>query len=206
MKGVLYPNTISNKVKFDEDEEFGIILLSLINNLKDQVNIKLSFLILRTKQTASLSIIKGLLKSFIHVKDLQKENYKVSLIFQYEEDRNLTNAIISMSTSVSKNNIPKEKNINIEEHLSIPKSNIHLEIKSIEIIDVEDYRSHENLFNSKITWLDKAVLEFTLPNKPFAEGGMRKAYMVYTTNMIDDLYMLSSHIRMLIKIGMKQYQ
>ncbi|PKC59505.1 hypothetical protein RhiirA1_469352 [Rhizophagus irregularis] len=206
MKGVLYPNTISNKVKFDEDEEFGIILLSLINNLKDQVNIKLSFFILRTKQTASLSIIKGLLKNFIHVKDLQKENYKVSLIFQYEEDRNLTNAIISMSTSVSKNNIPKEKNINIEEHLSIPKSNIHLEIKSIEIIDVEDYRSHENLFNSKITWLDKAVLEFTLPNKPFAEGGMRKAYMVYTTNMIDDLYMLSSHIRMLIKIGMKQYQ
>ncbi|CAB5343868.1 unnamed protein product [Rhizophagus irregularis] len=113
MKGVLYPNTISNKVKFDEDEEFGIILLSLINNLKDQVNIKLSFFILRTKQTASLSIIKGLLKNFIHVKDLQKENYKVSLIFQYEEDRNLTNAIISMSTSVSKNNIPKEKNISI---------------------------------------------------------------------------------------------
>jgi hypothetical protein len=36
-KGVLYPNTISNKVKFDEDEELGIVLLSLINNFKDQV-------------------------------------------------------------------------------------------------------------------------------------------------------------------------
>ncbi|GBC52640.1 hypothetical protein RIR_jg27498.t1 [Rhizophagus irregularis DAOM 181602=DAOM 197198] len=150
MKGVLYPNTISNKVKFDEDEEFGIILLSLINNLKDQVNIKLSFLILRTKQTASLSIIKGLLKNFIHVKDLQKENYKVSLIFQYEEDRNLTNAIISIDITISEKNIYDLTNRDIEEHLSIPKSNIHLEIKSIEIIDVEDYRSHENLFNSKM--------------------------------------------------------
>ncbi|CAB4418184.1 unnamed protein product [Rhizophagus irregularis] len=171
MKGVLYPNTISNKVKFDEDEEFGIILLSLINNFKDQ------FPYTENETNCWLIDHKGFalnLKNFIHVKDLQKENYKVSLIFQYEEDRNLTNAVTSMSTSVSKNNIPKEKNISIEntsikrditisekniydltnrdieEHLSIPKSNIHLGIKSIEIIDVEDYRSHENLFNSKM--------------------------------------------------------
>ncbi|PKK68275.1 hypothetical protein RhiirC2_782476 [Rhizophagus irregularis] len=207
MKGVLYPNTISNKVKFDEDKELGI------------------FPYTENETNCWLIDHKGFalnLKNFIHVKDLQKENYKVSLILQYEEDRNLTNAVISMSTSVSKNNIPKEKyisientsikrditisekniydltNRDIEEHLSIPKSNIHLEIKSIEIIDATiDCR---NLCRDFGTWLDKAVLEFTLPNKPFAEGGMRKAYMVYTTNMIDDLYMLSSHIRMLIKI------
>ncbi|CAB4400754.1 unnamed protein product [Rhizophagus irregularis] len=155
------------------------------------------------------------LKNFIHVKDLQKENYKVSLILQYEEDRNLTNAVISMSTSVSKNNIPKEKyisientsikrditisekniydltNRDIEEHLSIPKSNIHLEIKSIEIIDVEDYRIQK----SKVEIYQLKTFDVLTEH-----GGMRKAYMVYTTNMIDDLYMLSSHIRMLIKI------
>lgn len=78
-----------------------------------------------------------------------------------------------MSTSVSKNDIPKEKNNSIEntsskrditifekniydltnkdieEHFSVSKSNVHLK-NSIEIIDVEEYRSYENILNSKM--------------------------------------------------------
>ncbi|RIA82794.1 hypothetical protein C1645_834801 [Glomus cerebriforme] len=30
----------------------------------------------------------------------------------------------------------------------------------------------------KKKWVDKSILEFALPEKPFAEGGMRQSFMV----------------------------
>ncbi|RGB32860.1 hypothetical protein C1646_762385 [Rhizophagus diaphanus] len=179
--------------------------------------------------------------------DKSKEKFADS---NYDEKNiSIENTSSKRDITIISENICDLTNRDIEEHLSIPKRYIHLE-KSIEIIDVEDYRSHENLFrhvrhtshlipqstgleklkiyqsrviyclipklqlciveicidigsvkkfqNQKLkfinlrfdlinrTWLNKAAVEFTLPDKPFAEGGMCKAYRVYTSNMIDD--------------------
>ena len=36
-KGVLYPNTITEKIEFDEDELLSIVLINLIDTFKNQV-------------------------------------------------------------------------------------------------------------------------------------------------------------------------
>jgi len=38
-KGFLYPNTITKKIEFDEDETLNVILLNLIDVFKDQVDL-----------------------------------------------------------------------------------------------------------------------------------------------------------------------
>ncbi|GET01240.1 hypothetical protein RCL_jg18961.t1 [Rhizophagus clarus] len=200
---VLYPNTISNKIKFDEDEPLNIILLILIKDFKDQ------FPYTENITNCWLEDYEGFAlnpNTFTHVKDLQKKNYKVSLIFQNEDNNEIsTNAIL-----ISDN----------------PKSNTHFEI-----IDVEDYDDHEKLFSFKMlfitnlisltlflvqktntevyqlrifdvinkTWVDKAAIEFILPETPFAKGAMRQAYLVEVFNMIDDLKLESTQMKFVVK-------
>ncbi|GET01241.1 hypothetical protein RCL_jg18961.t2 [Rhizophagus clarus] len=49
------------------------------------------------------------------------------------------------------------------------------------------------------TWVDKAAIEFILPETPFAKGAMRQAYLVEVFNMIDDLKLESTQMKFVVK-------
>jgi len=44
-KGILYPDTVTKKVEFDNDETLNVVLIYLIDMFKDQVDLIFIFIV-----------------------------------------------------------------------------------------------------------------------------------------------------------------